>query len=102
MNYVVFLVVFCFRRSLQPISHYFPLDSGKQIVYKAKNLHFAVLVKKRLLTDPSLHQVGWSRANLVKKLRENPKGVTLVLKKIPDSVRRKHPAQLKPTQVSHR
>ncbi|XP_044230022.1 connector enhancer of kinase suppressor of ras 1 isoform X1 [Thunnus albacares] len=32
--------------------------------------------------------VGWSRANLVKKLRENPSGVTLVLKKIPGSVRR--------------
>uniref|UniRef100_A0AAQ6AMU3 Connector enhancer of kinase suppressor of Ras 1 n=1 Tax=Amphiprion ocellaris TaxID=80972 RepID=A0AAQ6AMU3_AMPOC len=30
--------------------------------------------------------VGWSRANLVKKLRENPNGVTLVLKKIPGSV----------------
>uniref|UniRef100_A0A8D0AQM3 Connector enhancer of kinase suppressor of Ras 1 n=1 Tax=Sander lucioperca TaxID=283035 RepID=A0A8D0AQM3_SANLU len=29
--------------------------------------------------------VGWSRANLVKKLRENPRGVTLVLKKIPES-----------------
>ncbi|XP_076021633.1 connector enhancer of kinase suppressor of ras 1 isoform X2 [Genypterus blacodes] len=33
--------------------------------------------------------VGWSRANLVKKLRENPNGVTLVLKKIPGSLRRK-------------
>ncbi|XP_075874011.1 connector enhancer of kinase suppressor of ras 1 isoform X3 [Nelusetta ayraudi] len=42
--------------------------------------------------------VGWSRANLVKKLKENPKGVTLVLKKIPDSVRRRHPAQLKSTE----
>uniref|UniRef100_A0A3Q3EJC4 Connector enhancer of kinase suppressor of Ras 1 n=1 Tax=Labrus bergylta TaxID=56723 RepID=A0A3Q3EJC4_9LABR len=29
--------------------------------------------------------VGWSRANLVKKLKENPSGVTLVLKKIPGS-----------------
>ncbi|KAG7510384.1 CNK3 IPCEF1 fusion 1-like [Solea senegalensis] len=35
--------------------------------------------------------VGWSKANLVKKLRENPNGVTLVLKKIPGSVRRKNP-----------
>ncbi|XP_076604163.1 connector enhancer of kinase suppressor of ras 1 [Chaetodon auriga] len=42
--------------------------------------------------------VGWSRANLVKKLRENPSGVTLVLKKIPTSVRRKHPIQLSSTQ----
>ncbi|XP_053289801.1 connector enhancer of kinase suppressor of ras 1 [Pleuronectes platessa] len=33
--------------------------------------------------------VGWSRANLVKKLQENPRGVTLVLKKIPGSLRRK-------------
>uniref|UniRef100_A0A3Q4IGL7 Connector enhancer of kinase suppressor of Ras 1 n=1 Tax=Neolamprologus brichardi TaxID=32507 RepID=A0A3Q4IGL7_NEOBR len=32
-------------------------------------------------------EVGWSRVNLVKKLRENPSGVTLVLKKIPGSVR---------------
>uniref|UniRef100_A0A3P9B7I3 Connector enhancer of kinase suppressor of Ras 1 n=1 Tax=Maylandia zebra TaxID=106582 RepID=A0A3P9B7I3_9CICH len=31
-------------------------------------------------------EVGWSRVNLVKKLRENPSGVTLVLKKIPGSV----------------
>uniref|UniRef100_A0A8D3BD95 Connector enhancer of kinase suppressor of Ras 1 n=1 Tax=Scophthalmus maximus TaxID=52904 RepID=A0A8D3BD95_SCOMX len=35
--------------------------------------------------------VGWSRANLVKKLQENPSGVTLVLKKIPGSARRKDP-----------
>ncbi|XP_039994115.1 connector enhancer of kinase suppressor of ras 1 isoform X2 [Xiphias gladius] len=33
--------------------------------------------------------VGWSRANLVKKLRENPSGVNLVVKKIPGSVRHK-------------
>uniref|UniRef100_A0A3Q1IDU2 Connector enhancer of kinase suppressor of Ras 1 n=1 Tax=Anabas testudineus TaxID=64144 RepID=A0A3Q1IDU2_ANATE len=31
-------------------------------------------------------EVGWSRANLVKKLRENPSGVTLVLKRTPGSV----------------
>ncbi|TNM95334.1 hypothetical protein fugu_016417 [Takifugu bimaculatus] len=37
--------------------------------------------------------VGWSRANLIKKLQENPSGVTLVLKKIPESVRRTHPLQ---------
>ncbi|KAK2825951.1 hypothetical protein Q5P01_020165 [Channa striata] len=37
--------------------------------------------------------VGWSRANLVKKLRENPSGVTLVLKKIPGSVRPKDSVQ---------
>ncbi|KAM6917168.1 connector enhancer of kinase suppressor of ras 1 isoform 2-T2 [Lycodopsis pacificus] len=42
--------------------------------------------------------VGWSRANLVKKLRENPNGVTLVLKKIPGLVRRGHPVQLSSTQ----
>ncbi|XP_053192218.1 connector enhancer of kinase suppressor of ras 1 [Scomber japonicus] len=35
--------------------------------------------------------VGWSRANLVKKLQENPSGVTLLLKKIPGSVRRRDP-----------
>ncbi|XP_030642677.1 connector enhancer of kinase suppressor of ras 1 [Chanos chanos] len=33
--------------------------------------------------------VGWSRKNLVKKLEENPNGVTLVLKKVPVSLRRK-------------
>lgn len=34
--------------------------------------------------------VGWSRANLVKKLKENPDGVTLVLKKIPGSKKRQN------------
>ncbi|XP_038585095.1 connector enhancer of kinase suppressor of ras 1 [Micropterus salmoides] len=42
--------------------------------------------------------VGWSKANLVKKLRENPSGVTLVLKKIPGSVRRREPVQISYTQ----
>ncbi|CAJ1073448.1 connector enhancer of kinase suppressor of ras 1 isoform X1 [Xyrichtys novacula] len=42
--------------------------------------------------------VGWSRANLVKKLKENPSGVTLVLKKIPGSLRRKDSVPLSPTQ----
>ncbi|KAM4543053.1 connector enhancer of kinase suppressor of ras 1 isoform 2-T2 [Odontesthes bonariensis] len=42
--------------------------------------------------------VGWSRKNLIRKLQENPKGVTLVLKKIPRSVRRKDSIQLSITQ----
>ncbi|KAM6969022.1 connector enhancer of kinase suppressor of ras 1 isoform 2-T2 [Tautogolabrus adspersus] len=42
--------------------------------------------------------VGWSRANLIKKLKENPSGVTLVLKKIPGSVRRRDPIQISPEQ----
>ncbi|XP_063355946.1 connector enhancer of kinase suppressor of ras 1 isoform X2 [Pelmatolapia mariae] len=42
--------------------------------------------------------VGWSRVNLVKKLRENPSGVTLILKKIPGSVRRNNSAPLISTQ----
>uniref|UniRef100_A0A674A2N9 Connector enhancer of kinase suppressor of Ras 1 n=1 Tax=Salmo trutta TaxID=8032 RepID=A0A674A2N9_SALTR len=33
--------------------------------------------------------VGWSRKNLVKKLKENPSGVTLILKKVPVSLRSK-------------
>ncbi|XP_073682867.1 connector enhancer of kinase suppressor of ras 1 isoform X2 [Garra rufa] len=33
--------------------------------------------------------VGWSRANLVKKLEENPNGVTLVLKRLPGYLKRK-------------
>uniref|UniRef100_A0A8C3A3Y4 Connector enhancer of kinase suppressor of Ras 1 n=1 Tax=Cyclopterus lumpus TaxID=8103 RepID=A0A8C3A3Y4_CYCLU len=37
--------------------------------------------------------VGWSKANLVKKLRENPNGVTLVLKKIPGLVGRRNPKE---------
>ncbi|KAK6304154.1 hypothetical protein J4Q44_G00247400 [Coregonus suidteri] len=41
--------------------------------------------------------VGWSRKNLVKKLKENPSGVTLVLKKVPVSLRRKEPAQQPPS-----
>ncbi|XP_061103200.1 connector enhancer of kinase suppressor of ras 1 isoform X2 [Conger conger] len=36
--------------------------------------------------------VGWSRVNLVKKLQENPSGVTLVLKKVPVSVKRRQRA----------
>ncbi|KAG5856088.1 hypothetical protein ANANG_G00004270 [Anguilla anguilla] len=36
--------------------------------------------------------VGWSRANLVKKLQENPNGVRLVLKKVPVSVKRRQRA----------
>ncbi|KAK7919039.1 hypothetical protein WMY93_010323 [Mugilogobius chulae] len=32
--------------------------------------------------------VGWSRANLVKKLKENPNGVTLLLKRVPASKKR--------------
>lgn len=42
--------------------------------------------------------VGWSRANLIQKLRENPNGVTLVLKKIPGSLRRKHSIHITPVQ----
>lgn len=34
-------------------------------------------------------QVGWSRTNLVKKLEENPNGVTLVLKRLPGFLKRK-------------
>lgn len=34
--------------------------------------------------------IGWSRANLVKKLKENPAGVTLVLKRIPGSKKRQN------------
>uniref|UniRef100_A0A096LSX1 Connector enhancer of kinase suppressor of Ras 1 n=1 Tax=Poecilia formosa TaxID=48698 RepID=A0A096LSX1_POEFO len=33
--------------------------------------------------------VGWSRAKLIEKLRENPSGVTLIIKRIPGSLRRK-------------
>ncbi|XP_030615006.1 connector enhancer of kinase suppressor of ras 1 isoform X2 [Archocentrus centrarchus] len=42
--------------------------------------------------------VGWSRANLVKKLRESPSGVTLILKTIPGSVRHKYSVQLSSAQ----
>lgn len=34
-------------------------------------------------------QVGWSRTNLVKKLEENPNGVTLVLRRLPGFLKRK-------------
>ncbi|KAL2098455.1 hypothetical protein ACEWY4_004935 [Coilia grayii] len=41
--------------------------------------------------------VGWSRKNLVKKLSENPNGVTLVLKKVPVSIKRKEkPPEIDP------
>uniref|UniRef100_A0AAY4AA21 Connector enhancer of kinase suppressor of Ras 1 n=1 Tax=Denticeps clupeoides TaxID=299321 RepID=A0AAY4AA21_9TELE len=36
--------------------------------------------------------VGWSRGNLVKKLQENPSGVTLILKKCPVSLKRRERA----------
>uniref|UniRef100_A0A3B3TZA9 Connector enhancer of kinase suppressor of Ras 1 n=1 Tax=Poecilia latipinna TaxID=48699 RepID=A0A3B3TZA9_9TELE len=45
--------------------------------------------------------VGWSRAKLIEKLRENPSGVTLIIKRIPGSLRRKHSIQITPVQVSH-
>lgn len=49
-------------------------------------------------TPNALHcQVGWSRKNLVKKLKENPSGVTLVLKKVPVSLRSKETAQQPPS-----
>ncbi|MEQ2219824.1 hypothetical protein XENOCAPTIV_024833, partial [Xenoophorus captivus] len=44
--------------------------------------------------------VGWSRANLIKKLRENPNGVTLVLKKIAGTVQHKHSIQIPIVKVS--
>ncbi|XP_058853521.1 connector enhancer of kinase suppressor of ras 2-like isoform X2 [Acipenser ruthenus] len=40
--------------------------------------------------------VGWSRQNLIKKLRENPEGVTLVLKKVPISLVRQEKATKPP------
>ncbi|XP_054909261.1 connector enhancer of kinase suppressor of ras 1 isoform X2 [Poeciliopsis prolifica] len=42
--------------------------------------------------------VGWSRAKLIEKLQENPGGVTLVIKRIPGSLRRKHSIQITPVQ----
>ncbi|XP_043997997.1 connector enhancer of kinase suppressor of ras 1 isoform X2 [Gambusia affinis] len=42
--------------------------------------------------------VGWSRAKVIKKLRENPSGVTLIIKRIPGSLRRKHSIQITPVQ----
>lgn len=36
-----------------------------------------------------LFQVGWSRANLVQKLEENPNGVTLILRRLPGFLKRK-------------
>ncbi|KAG8013313.1 Connector enhancer of kinase suppressor of ras 1 [Nibea albiflora] len=44
--------------------------------------------------------IRWAgaEANLVKKLRENPNGVTLVLKKIPGSARRRRPIQVSSAQ----
>ncbi|XP_007561163.1 connector enhancer of kinase suppressor of ras 1 isoform X1 [Poecilia formosa] len=42
--------------------------------------------------------VGWSRAKLIEKLRENPSGVTLIIKRIPGSLRRKHSIQITPVQ----
>ncbi|XP_076151676.1 connector enhancer of kinase suppressor of ras 1 isoform X2 [Alosa pseudoharengus] len=43
--------------------------------------------------------VGWSRRNLVKKLQENPNGVTLVLKKVPVSIKRKEkPPEAEPEE----
>ncbi|KAF6717791.1 Connector enhancer of kinase suppressor of ras 1 [Oryzias melastigma] len=38
--------------------------------------------------------VGWSRNNLIKKLKENPNGVSLVLKRIPRSERHAESAQI--------
>ncbi|XP_013870826.1 connector enhancer of kinase suppressor of ras 1 isoform X2 [Austrofundulus limnaeus] len=46
--------------------------------------------------------VGWSRANLLKKLQENSNGVTLVLKKIPASIRRKTSIKVFTVQTEER
>ncbi|XP_023208681.1 connector enhancer of kinase suppressor of ras 1 isoform X2 [Xiphophorus maculatus] len=42
--------------------------------------------------------VGWSRARLIEKVRENPGGVTLIIKRIPGSLQRKHSIQITPVQ----
>ncbi|XP_029982935.1 connector enhancer of kinase suppressor of ras 1 isoform X2 [Sphaeramia orbicularis] len=46
--------------------------------------------------------VGWSRANLVKKLRENPSGVTLILKKVPGSGRRRNRDSVQKTEEAEK
>uniref|UniRef100_A0A3P9JAE3 Connector enhancer of kinase suppressor of Ras 1 n=1 Tax=Oryzias latipes TaxID=8090 RepID=A0A3P9JAE3_ORYLA len=43
--------------------------------------------------------VGWSRDNLIKKLKENPSRVTLILKKIPRSERHTEPLQVPTIQT---
>uniref|UniRef100_A0A3B3VD57 Connector enhancer of kinase suppressor of Ras 1 n=1 Tax=Poecilia latipinna TaxID=48699 RepID=A0A3B3VD57_9TELE len=46
-------------------------------------------------------QVGWSRAKLIEKLRENPSGVTLIIKRIPGSLRRKEEPEDKEENQRH-
>nr|XP_020446390.1 connector enhancer of kinase suppressor of ras 1-like isoform X2 [Monopterus albus] len=53
----------------------------------SKDIYSKILAGDEVIQVNDQVVVGWSRANLVKKLQENPSGVSLVLKKIPGSVR---------------
>ncbi|KAM6912144.1 connector enhancer of kinase suppressor of ras 1 [Xenentodon cancila] len=64
----------------------------------SSNAYLRILAGDEVVKVNDQIVVGWSRANLVKKLRENPSGVTLVLKKIPGSVRHKNSIQTSSTQ----
>uniref|UniRef100_A0A3Q3EFY5 Connector enhancer of kinase suppressor of Ras 1 n=1 Tax=Labrus bergylta TaxID=56723 RepID=A0A3Q3EFY5_9LABR len=69
-----------------------------QSTHTHTHTHTHLTIAATSVNDVGLYQVGWSRANLVKKLKENPSGVTLVLKKIPGSVRHRDPVLLSPQQ----
>uniref|UniRef100_A0A8B9HFB6 Connector enhancer of kinase suppressor of Ras 1 n=1 Tax=Astyanax mexicanus TaxID=7994 RepID=A0A8B9HFB6_ASTMX len=83
-----------------------PISPGEQLVLKP--LHISPFLShslslplspaefsEKILAGDEVIQVndqivvGWSRKNLVAKLQENPNGVTLLLKRVPVSLRRK-------------
>ncbi|XP_067336535.1 connector enhancer of kinase suppressor of ras 1 isoform X2 [Channa argus] len=68
-----------------------PVSPGDEL--PSKSVDVKILAGDEVIQVNDQVVVGWSRANLVKKLRENPSGVTLVLKKIPGSVRHKDSVQ---------
>lgn len=67
--------------------HYAVPQLGVALIFLDRNIDIYFCVDSK---------VGWSRQNLIKKLRENPEGVTLVLKKVPISLVRQEKATKPP------
>ncbi|XP_029349549.1 connector enhancer of kinase suppressor of ras 1 isoform X2 [Echeneis naucrates] len=68
-----------------------PVAPGDQL--PSSDVYLKILAGDEVIQVNNQIVVGWSRANLVKKLEENPSGVTLVLKKIPESVQLREQVQ---------
>uniref|UniRef100_A0A8C9VGR8 Connector enhancer of kinase suppressor of Ras 1 n=1 Tax=Scleropages formosus TaxID=113540 RepID=A0A8C9VGR8_SCLFO len=67
--------------------HYITGTSSESLAESSEG----VLVGDEVIQVNGQIVLGWSRANLVRKLQENPDGVTLVLKKVPVSKHQEKP-----------